>query len=410
MLIVGAFRFPDGDAAAARVLGLGKALRETGHRVVFAGWEKSPRGSDLDADGVARFQGFEYHSQAEFRDESLSPIKRLFGYIFAGKKTLDWVVAFGLKPGDRVIAYHGRALFLVRLLRVCQRSSAELHFDCTEWYAPENLIGGRFGVAAVEDWIRMTIVNRMIGRGLVISRFLESYYTDRRVDVLRVPPMVDSGEQKWIEAAPSRTDGCGDRLILSYAGVPGKKDAIGAVLAAMDSLRRKGFDVVIDMIGPTRADLSHVGPGVGVLVDSLGSAIRFHGRVPQERVPGLLKGSDFTVLLRPEARVSHAGFPTKVVESLASGVPVICNLTGDIGLYVKDGVHGLIAANCSAEAMELVLLKAARTSRLERAAMSTAARHLAVSELDYRCFVGEICAHVMEGDGEGRVGMEGSDP
>ena len=37
-----------------------------------------------------------------------------------------------------------------------------------------------------------------------------------------------------------------------------------------------------------------------------------------------------------------AGFPTKVVESLALGTPVITNLTSDLGFCVFDGRNGVI--------------------------------------------------------------------
>jgi len=46
IIYTGAFKFPDGAAAAARVLGVGKALREIGYEVEFAGWEKEEREED----------------------------------------------------------------------------------------------------------------------------------------------------------------------------------------------------------------------------------------------------------------------------------------------------------------------------------------------------------------------------
>ncbi len=57
---VGAFSFPEGDAAAARVLNIGKALRETGFEVIYGGWEKEARLEDKDTDGNSYYQGFRY--------------------------------------------------------------------------------------------------------------------------------------------------------------------------------------------------------------------------------------------------------------------------------------------------------------------------------------------------------------
>lgn len=394
VLIVGAFRFPNGDAAAARVLSVGKALRAAGNRVVFAGWEAAPRSSDLCEDGISRYEDFEYYSQSEFRTENMALGKRLFHYLFAGRRTLDWIARFGLRAGDGVIAYHGRAIFLWRLLRQCRRASVDLLFDCTEWYAPENLIGGRFGVAAIEDHIRMTVVNRLVGRGLVISRYLERYYSDRGLNILRVPPLVDVMDSKWsaCEGSTAASTRCG--LVLAYAGVPGKKDLVSSVLEALVSARSKGLDVRLELIGPVRDDLVQIDHRIDGWMRKLGDAVTFHGRIPQDAVPALLRRAHFTVLLRPEARVSEAGFPTKVVESLAAGLPIICNLSSDIGMYLKDGVHGVVATDSTSAAVEAAIFKASRTSQAERQRMGAAAMSLASDCFDYRVFVTSLSAHL----------------
>jgi glycosyltransferase involved in cell wall biosynthesis len=40
-------------------------------------------------------------------------------------------------------------------------------------------------------------------------------------------------------------------------------------------------------------------------------------------------------LLRENRQYAHAGFSTKFVESLSCGIPVIANLTSDIGYYLN---------------------------------------------------------------------------
>ena len=68
--------------------------------------------------------------------------------------------------------------------------------------------------------------------------------------------------------------------------------------------------------------------------------------------------SDFTILLRPVSRFSLAGFPTKLAESMACGVPIIGNLTSNIGDYVHKGVEGVLVANETPEAFAEGLLRA----------------------------------------------------
>ena len=73
--------------------------------------------------------------------------------------------------------------------------------------------------------------------------------------------------------------------------------------------------------------------------------INVHGRIPQTKVENAVRSADFTIFTRPIRRSSNAGFPTKVAESMAVGTPVITNDTGDISLYLKNGVNGFLLGN-----------------------------------------------------------------
>ena len=58
----------------------------------------------------------------------------------------------------------------------------------------------------------------------------------------------------------------------------------------------------------------------------------------------------FDVLLRySDLRYTKAGFPTKVVESLASATPVITNITSDLEMYLKDGENSVISEGYTAK-------------------------------------------------------------
>ena len=54
----------------------------------------------------------------------------------------------------------------------------------------------------------------------------------------------------------------------------------------------------------------------------------------------MLKCADFAMFLRDDNRVSRAGFPTKFVESISAGVPVITNKTSNIEDYLIPGKNG----------------------------------------------------------------------
>jgi glycosyltransferase involved in cell wall biosynthesis len=387
VIYTGAFRFPDGDAAAARVLGIGKALRASGFVLEFAGWEDAEREEDRQPNGEYRFQDFAYVSQREFRLKPLSAVKRALGYFTAGQNTLKWLAAQDLRDVSAIISYHGGSVFLVQLAFLCWRRGIRLLLDCTEWYDPDGLVGGRFGLVHLDNEFRMQFLNRLIGRGIVISHFLERYYSARGCRVLRVPPLIDLSEPKWQLQSRGQNDGV---LRLVYAGTPGKKDLLGSALHGLRVLVAEGHVVELHLIGPSReVVLACVDGDVGLL-DALQSSLVFHGRVPQADVPGLLAMVDFSILLRPQKRYAQAGFSTKLVESLAAGVPVLANLTGDIAAYIRDGHEGILLTDYSAEAFVAGVRRILALTDAQKREMRLAARALAEQQFDFRAFVPQL--------------------
>jgi glycosyltransferase involved in cell wall biosynthesis len=380
IVIVGAFRFPNGDAAAARVLGIGKSLRQAGYAVSFAGWEQTERPEDDDGNGEFRYEGFQYHSQNEFRTGHLSPFQRLIRYLLAGSSSLRWLKSTRTKDLQAVVVYHGGALFLLRLAVFCKLNGIRLIADCTEWYDADGLVGGRFGVVHLDNEFRMRFVNRLIGRLIVISHFLHDYYEARSCDVLCVPPTIDLIEGKWGANVRSRENSA---LSLVYAGIPGKKDLLSSALYGIRALRSEGILIVLNLLGPSKADLLVCVDGDTLLIDELEGALVFHGRVAQESVPKIVAQSDFSILLRPVKRVSSAGFSTKLVESLAAGVPVIANPTGDIDRYVTDGQEGILLTDTTVDAFVVGIRRALAMSGTELGRMRESARRCAERSFAY---------------------------
>jgi glycosyltransferase involved in cell wall biosynthesis len=395
IIYTGAFRFPEGDAAAARVLGIGKALRAAGHEVVFAGWEEREREQDRQSDGRFIYHGFSYESQADLRHQQVSPIRRLIRYVFAGGNTLKWLHSKYLNDITAIIAYHGGSLFLLRLATFCRLRRIKLIVDCTEWYDPSHLVGGRFGLVRLDDEIRIRLINSWIDWLLPISSYLESYYSTKGCRVLRVPPLVDLTDSKWL-ISDNIVSSSQIRLRLAYAGTPGKKDLLGNALRGLSILKGEGVPVELHLIGPSLEDVVTCLGTDSAILDELGDAIIFHGRIPQSDVPRMLATCDFSVLLRPLERYAQAGFPTKLVESLAAGVPVITNPTSDIAEFVRDGIEGILLTDHSPAAFVAGVKRALTLSLAKKDAMRRNARLRAEASFDFRVFVEKLRSFIQE--------------
>ena len=79
-------------------------------------------------------------------------------------------------------------------------------------------------------------------------------------------------------------------------------------------------------------------------LELLKDSVNFYGRVSHSRSVELLKNSDFSIFIRDENIVTKAGFPTKFVESITCGIPVLTNKNSNIEDYLVEGVNGFIVS------------------------------------------------------------------
>jgi glycosyltransferase involved in cell wall biosynthesis len=172
-------------------------------------------------------------------------------------------------------------------------------------------------------------------------------------------------------------------LTLLFSGSPGR-DRQGIILRSVKRLRSEGLNVVIEYVGSTVDQVRQSLGAEATVLDDLGHAAVCHGNVTYERLPAILGRASYAVLLRDDARWSRACFPSKVPEFLSLGIPLICNLTSDLGEYVRDGREALLTHSVTEEAFTEVLRRAASGGRELRERMSKCARERAGQCFDMR--------------------------
>lgn len=374
---VGPFPFPWGQAGSRRMCGVARSLAESGHCVVIGGGDSFPvaetdlnEGEDL---GRVRYLGL-----GETPGKNASLIQKSIQIFWSwGAKTVAWLDSQETKP-SHVFVYGGSAQYMLRLLPWCKRHGIPLIADVVEWYDPRQMTGGVLGPFNLSAKFALRFLYPRCDGVVAISQLLADYYEAKGCPVIRVPPTVDVARIDVGGSAPSSKDG---KLTLVYAGTPGKKDLLGNVIDAA---------ALVDPLG-TRLKLLVMGPTLKQVKEMMGGAelpvcVEVLGRVEQSLVADYIKSSDFSVLLREPLRFANAGFPTKFVESMSNGTPVMANLTSDLGLYLHDGIEGLVCADCSTEALVAVLNKALLLSPAELAAMRLAAREQAERSFDFRVY------------------------
>jgi glycosyltransferase involved in cell wall biosynthesis len=394
---VGPVAVPGGGAAARRMLGVAKSLREAGFDLCIGAGQVAENGHSVTA-----CEGIAVHALGERQAAQYPLASKHLAYFAMGRRTRQWLNALEPAPAA-VILYSGYSPYFARLLPWCERRGVPLVFDAVEWYDWANVTGGRFGAYRWNIELAMRYYCVRSHHVLAISSYLERYYASRGCRTVRVPPTLD------VAAIAPRLDGRlwdGASLFplvrrpvtIAYAGEAGNKDLIDNVVEAVLRLDAEGRRFQLNLVGVGEDEVLRLRACTSRGVRQLTPAVRAFGRTDYATALDIVRAADFTALLRPRLRYAEAGFPTKVVESLALGTPVICNHTSDLASCVRDGDEGLVCADHGADSLVKALLRAEQLSLAELLRMRAAARRQAEQSFDYRQhvtslgqFMREIC-------------------
>jgi glycosyltransferase involved in cell wall biosynthesis len=374
ILYIGDFVLPDCDASAVRVRGIADALSEAGFSVDLIG-NDSKRGlanAKLGTRDIPRVAA------------------RLVDLLLTADSFMRQLNHVDWSRTAAVICYPGPAALVWRMLHACRRHRVPLILDLVEWFDPSHTPLGSFGPFALDSELRMRWLNQRAGNLICISSFLERYYAAKGCRVLRVPTLI--GWRADPTPPKSNYDASSRRLTLVYAGSPGRKELFSEIVGGVQAARKRGIDVVFRVVGVTEPQLALYFARLGRGFDLDG--VECYGRVPRERALEIVESSDFSVIVRPQERFANAGFPTKFVESLSLGVPVMANDTSDIGDYLRDGRDGYLLEQPTAAAVERAILRAVQLAPEEKTRMRGTALARASECFDYRHYASALADFV----------------
>jgi glycosyltransferase involved in cell wall biosynthesis len=208
---------------------------------------------------------------------------------------------------------------------------------------------------------------------------LQLYYKRKKLPVLLIPPLVDAKKSELL-SNEHKLNAESSFLNLIYAGFPGKKDMLPLMVTAVEELNLNNIKVKLHIIGPSKQEL------IKFMSAELSENIICYGRVEQYLIPKYLSQADFSLLLRRQERYAEAGFPTKFVESMNCGLPVISNLTSDLHLYLKEGSNGFVLKDCTETAIIDKIKQITNCRSLIIQNMKVNAKNTAIENFDFRLY------------------------
>lgn len=314
ILYIGTFQLPDKCAAAHRVLSISKSLRDFGYEVVLFGV-----GEDTTQTEAKVADGFVYYDI--FKQKRGEHAKEMFN--------IGHIKAFAHENPDlkAIIAYNYPSIALLRLRSFCAKRGIRLLADCTEWFdgRGRGLIAGlakRFDTA-----LRMRYVHKHVDGIIAISNYLYEFY-HQAVPTICIPPTVDLSTGLYNRDEKTEHD----KKVFIYAGTPSNsKEALNCVIDCFNELQDENIELII--AGITDAQYRNIYKN-----EPNRNNIRFLGRLSRAESLNVVKQSDYALIIRPDSRLTNAGFPTKFSEAISCGIPVIATNTSDLSMYL-DGIN-----------------------------------------------------------------------
>lgn len=321
--------YPDDSPGAIRNHSFATALAQMGHNVEVI------------------HKGEETHKSA-FRQKSLYRRNKYSKWLLFWWRAISELRKLHKSDGlDAVIIYSCGLLIGALLIKNwCKRHKVKVIFDVVEWYSKEQFKHGAMAYQYQEKQIMNTRIIDKECRVITISGFLENYYNKKGCKTTKIPIIWNKdsiADASLVKSSSHRN--------FIYAGSHYEMDNIPLILKSIKLLpydcRTK---MRLDIYGFTELFIkSRIGDKNW---DTIKDVVKAHGRQPNSVVLDAYRNSDFTILLRdPNFRVNQAGFPSKVIESMAFGVSVMCNYSSDLKDFLVDGDNSIIVKNLNALAI-----------------------------------------------------------
>lgn len=374
LLIISYGKYPDGNAGAVRQHAFAKLYQACGYDIVVIGMGDSTEFS------IKEYDGIKYIS---FRKNPNHTFNKILNWFLYGRRLRKFIKTCDMEFTDILVIKTYFSFVLAWIKRFSKRKGIRLYHDSVEWYSPEEFKLKKYDIAYIKNNRLNTKEIDENFKVIAISKYLFEHYHSRGIDTIRIPVIMDSKSityEKNIQL---------DKLVISYAGRIGKKDYIGNIIRGFFLLTEDEKEKIeFRVMGANATEISQI---TGISRDELErnrNTVICMGRISRAEVLKNLQETDFTVLIRDSSlRYAKAGFPTKVVESLMSGTPVICNLSSDLGEYLIDGENAVIVRDMKPESIVEALRLAINIPIEKRKEMHLKARKTAEEFFDYRKYI-----------------------
>lgn len=337
IIYIGGFELPDKNAAAQRVISNGKILRKLGYNVIYVG-VNTFEGSEPVRKANKNYFGFDSWEVKKPHNK-----KDWFKKITCPIGLLEVITHYGGDSIFAVIPYNYPAIAQSKIRSICKENKIYYVPDITEWYDKPDNFELRSAIKWVDTLLRMRLFNFQADALITTSTYLTKYYRDRISNIIELPTLYDSEAFEMLDFEIKINSHTTTKLI--YAGNPfGQaitkksrylvKDRLDSLIILLSQLHNINYE--LNIYGITKSRYLEIYPEHKNTLLGLEGKIIFNGKKSHQEILNYIRQAHFTIFFRDDVRLTRAGFPSKLSESVTCGTPVITNMISNLDPYIND--------------------------------------------------------------------------
>lgn len=344
--IISNYSFPNGMAASNRIIAYSKGLISNNASVQLICTEPIDnyvRDSPLPDKG--EFKGIQYiypsgRYKSRYKIFRGISIKTGYRFLWGGFNVARYLFK---NRFDAILISNDTPKFLFLYSVLAKMFCKKVIFVFDEYPTPIR----HFQKTDIPSWKKKAyrlILPRFSGY-ISISQRLADYYTHYiKKPFFIMPIIVDTDKFGKVFTEKYTTN-----RIIYVGNMELTKDNVDLIIKAFARILPHHNDLQLDLYGtPSKENLLKLNRLIEDL--KLQEHISFKGRIPSEEVPAVLRQAQILVSSQPDTVRAEGGFPTKLGEYLAMGIPTLISNVGENAFYVKAGQECFFAEPDNIEA------------------------------------------------------------
>lgn len=349
--------FPSGMATTNRILSLALGLVEIGNDVtIFCVRPTEKKGKRINTNVEGSHKGVKYVYTAGTIDWPSSKIQK---FLISVKGFLGFFKHYrNISKFNFVICTTSSILSNYYYTKLFKRDYTVALLAVDEY---PHVVRNKLEYPKVFAKLYLKYFYRLFDGLIVMTRPLMGYYEKLIRDnaiMVHIPMTVEV--ERFLNV-DEKSPIAGDYI--AYCGNLGQneKDGVPILIRAFSSVHKKFPNIKLVIIGGTNPSIQEQTLNkLKELTQSLNIEhnVVFTGKVHRDEIPKYLFNARLLALARPESLQAQGGFPTKLGEYLATGVPVVVTKVGEIPYYLSDGINAFLAEPNNVDDFALKLLAA----------------------------------------------------